>query len=358
MQNIKRITLTVLTLILCGSGTVTYAQTNSDALQQQLEQQQKIVEQKQVEKQAVNQEIQNIQQELQSIYNDINSNQAEMAKTQSKIDEVNQRIEAKKQEIVVLEDKILGRKGIMEKRARALQEDDNVSMMINLFFESDSISEFIQRASAASQLMDADKDILIAQKEDLQKIENDKKEIDKQEQVLEEQQTVLAQQQAELDNNLQARQQNLTAMQEKYTQIEQQMQVAEQEKSGIQSQIAEIQAKIAQQQAAPKATAPVAASANVSGTELYVSATAYSHEDSGSITRLGYNIKANPNMKLIAVDPAVIPLGKRVWVEGYGEAIAGDTGGAIKGHRIDVLMPNSATARVWGRKTVKVVILN
>ena len=43
-------------------------------------------------------------------------------------------------------------------------------------------------------------------------------------------------------------------------------------------------------------------------------------------------------MKLIAVDPSVIPLGSRVWVEGYGEAIAADTGGAIKGHKIDVLM--------------------
>ena len=61
-------------------------------------------------------------------------------------------------------------------------------------------------------------------------------------------------------------------------------------------------------------------------------------------------------MKLIAVDPSVIPLGSRVWVEGYGEAIAADTGGAIKGHKIDVLMPNDAIARQWGRKTVKIIV--
>ena len=36
----------------------------------------------------------------------------------------------------------------------------------------------------------------------------------------------------------------------------------------------------------------------------------------------GYNLTANPGMKLIAVDPSVIPLGSRVYVEGYGEAIA------------------------------------
>lgn len=72
---------------------------------------------------------------------------------------------------------------------------------------------------------------------------------------------------------------------------------------------------------------------------------------------MGHNLTANPGMKLIAVDPAVIPLGSRVYVEGYGEAIAGDTGGAIKGHRIDVLMPDKGTSSNWGRRTVKVTIL-
>lgn len=92
---------------------------------------------------------------------------------------------------------------------------------------------------------------------------------------------------------------------------------------------------------------------------FYVTATAYSHEDTASdFTAIGINIKENANMKLIAVDPKIIPLGSKVWVEGYGVAIAGDTGGAIKNHKIDVLMPNSAEARKWGRKTVKIEILN
>ena len=93
---------------------------------------------------------------------------------------------------------------------------------------------------------------------------------------------------------------------------------------------------------------------------MYVTATAYTANCNGcsGITATGYNLIANPNMKLIAVDPSVIPLGSRVWVEGYGEAIAGDTGGAIKGHKIDVFMPSDANARNWGRKTVKIVILN
>ena len=58
--------------------------------------------------------------------------------------------------------------------------------------------------------------------------------------------------------------------------------------------------------------------------------TAYCNGCSG-ITTTGINLRANPNLKVIAVDPSVIPLGSKVWVEGYGYAVAGDTGGAIKG---------------------------
>ncbi|WP_283749886.1 cell wall-binding protein EntA [Bacillus cereus] len=99
--------------------------------------------------------------------------------------------------------------------------------------------------------------------------------------------------------------------------------------------------------------------------ELTVVATAYTahpSENGGTyggrvLTAMGHDLTANPNMKMIAVDPKVIPLGSKVWVEGYGEAIAGDTGGAIKGNRIDILLGSDSAANKWGRKTVKVKIL-
>lgn len=60
----------------------------------------------------------------------------------------------------------------------------------------------------------------------------------------------------------------------------------------------------------------------------------------------------------VAVDPRVIPLGTRVYVEGYGFAIASDTGGAIKGNRIDLCVGSSRSAAMnFGRRTVKVHIL-
>ncbi len=59
---------------------------------------------------------------------------------------------------------------------------------------------------------------------------------------------------------------------------------------------------------------------------------------------------------VIAVDPRVIPLGSRVFIEGYGPAIAADTGGAIKGNRIDVCFNTRGEALRWGRHTVKILI--
>ena len=85
--------------------------------------------------------------------------------------------------------------------------------------------------------------------------------------------------------------------------------------------------------------------------------TAYCNGCSGT-TANGTDLRANPDKKVIAVDPSVIPLGTRVWVEGYGEAIAADTGSAIKGNKIDVFIPSEEAALAWGRKTVKVTILD
>jgi uncharacterized protein YabE (DUF348 family)/3D (Asp-Asp-Asp) domain-containing protein len=110
--------------------------------------------------------------------------------------------------------------------------------------------------------------------------------------------------------------------------------------------------------AAPKKAA--APTGEPAGREIYVSATAYTAFCAGcsGITATGINLKANPGLKVIAVDPSVIPLGSKVWVEGYGYAVAGDTGGAIKGNKIDLFMPNKSDALAFGRKQVKVKILN
>jgi 3D (Asp-Asp-Asp) domain-containing protein/LysM repeat protein len=107
---------------------------------------------------------------------------------------------------------------------------------------------------------------------------------------------------------------------------------------------------------APKASQPVEQAPK----EITVKATAYtaSCEGCSGITKTGVNIKANPNAKVIAVDPSVIPLGSKVYVEGFGEATAADTGGAIKGKHIDIFIPSEQDAINFGVKHLKVTILN
>ncbi|MBQ6621964.1 MAG: DUF348 domain-containing protein [Mogibacterium sp.] len=58
-----------------------------------------------------------------------------------------------------------------------------------------------------------------------------------------------------------------------------------------------------------------------------------------------------------AVDPSVIPYGTRLYVEGYGIAVANDTGGAIKGTKTDLYMRSLKEAKRWGRRNVRVYVL-
>lgn len=94
----------------------------------------------------------------------------------------------------------------------------------------------------------------------------------------------------------------------------------------------------------------------------FVEATAFYNSGSNGnhTTATGNPTVYNPSgWSTIAVDPKVIPLGTRVYIEGYGFGVAHDTGGAIKGDIIDVFMPNRDAAYTWGRKKgVKIYILN
>lgn len=104
-----------------------------------------------------------------------------------------------------------------------------------------------------------------------------------------------------------------------------------------------------------KASANKNAPANFSK-EMKVTATGYTPYDPGcnGVTYSGTTARYG----VIAVDPNVIPLGTRVFVPGYGEAIAEDIGGAIKGNRIDLCYETTSEAYRWGVKDVTIYILD
>ncbi|MER2226005.1 MAG: 3D domain-containing protein [Carnobacterium sp.] len=99
-------------------------------------------------------------------------------------------------------------------------------------------------------------------------------------------------------------------------------------------------------------------SSDASTEKMTVVATAYSRNQPSltNITASGIDLSQNP--QVIAVDPTVIPLGTKVYVEGYGEAIAGDTGSAIIGNRVDLHMDSIDESFKWGIQEVELTILN
>jgi 3D (Asp-Asp-Asp) domain-containing protein len=82
---------------------------------------------------------------------------------------------------------------------------------------------------------------------------------------------------------------------------------------------------------------------------LTVTATAYTLGGSTATgAPVGYGV--------VAVDPSVIPLGTRLTIPGYGEAVAADTGSAIQGATIDLWFPSASAAAAWGRRTVTIML--
>ena len=110
--------------------------------------------------------------------------------------------------------------------------------------------------------------------------------------------------------------------------------------------------KIVEKSKEVKRIPKVSRGSSSSGKVVTMEATAYTH--TGNKTATGIY----PYVGVIAVDPKVIPLGTKVHVEGYGNAIAADTGGVIKGNIIDVFFNSRSECMNWGRKMVKVRILD
>lgn len=84
---------------------------------------------------------------------------------------------------------------------------------------------------------------------------------------------------------------------------------------------------------------------------LIAEATAYTY--TGRNTATG----RPPAVGLVSVDPTVIPMGSRLYIEGYGFATAADRGSSIKGNKVDVFLESKEACRQWGRRPVKVYVL-
>lgn len=242
---------------------------------------------------------------------------------------------------------------LMNKRLRALYICGGTGYL-EVILDSNSFSDFLSRVTTISKIMKYDKELIA-------NIEEQKEAETKQKESLNSQNTDLAVLKTENSNTLNKlladikKQNDLLS---KATTQEKQI-IADQKAKELAAKKARELAQAAVSKnstsllASPASGAPKAGSYSKS---ISVDATAYS---GFGCTTIGSQVTRNPNgTSTIAVDPQVIPLYSKVYVSGYGYAIAADTGSAIQGNIIDVYFSTEAEANDWGRRSVQVYILN
>ena len=307
---------------------------------------------------------------------------------------------------------IASRKEQLKTRLVALQTSDATTNQILMLLDSENFADFISRAYVVGQLQAADSEQIetaISEEEKLTALEEQLAEeiqtVKAAESRLKSESTALAAELTSLKGILSENQNVLSQVKTEYAdeaarlaaeeaqakadaaaaeaaaKAAEEQQIAESSSAVAESASSTASASVQESAVASSATAPVSQITDSSvasvetapvvtittpavtetpaaqGKTLVVSATAYSRHEAGlsNFTATGIDLSVNP--MVIAVDPSVIPLGSLVSVPGYGIAIAGDTGGAIVGNKIDLHMEDLNAALSFGRQTLTITIL-
>lgn len=331
-------------------------------------------------------EITQLEQKISDKLNHINTKKAEVEELNTQI----AAIESEKEEtILAIEDtkeQIAARKTQLQERLVALQTSSTATNRILMIFESESFTDFLGRIMLVGQLQAADNERIEAAIDEEAKLADLETKLEEEIQFVQEKsalvatetesmnaeivglQSILNDNRSQLDEIFSAQ----TAEETRLAEVERaEKEAAERIAAAQAAEVVEEVAPVAETPKVtepapsqpkpvekPKETAPDPDPAPASkGWQLTVSATAYSRHEAGltNFTFTGIDLRENP--MVIAVDPSVIPLYSLVDVPGYGIAIAGDTGGAIKGNKIDLHMEDMARMNAFGRQTMTVTIL-
>lgn len=370
-------------------STVAFAEPNTSAAQTIQESKVKY-EQLDADTLKLNAEITKLNNDIESINLKLEKNNSEIKSTEIEIENINKKIEDAKIEIEKKE-------ATMDKRLRSMYKSNVSTDMLAYLITSENIFDFFYRIDAMKKLISIDKEIVTEindkkndlvenaqvveeKKENLNtlkvSIENDLNEVSKKK---EEQEVVLADLNSKKDAIMKIIEENevnlishslsiinsgsastselrdaITNLNYMVPQLNSNyaLNLAQEGISSANSQIATIESDNLEKNVS------YVSSTSSSGTYLStfsMTATAYT---GGSFTAMGLKPVRDPNgLSTISVDPSVIPLGSKVYVEGYGYAIASDTGGVIKGNKIDLYMNSLQDCYSFGRRTVTLHIV-
>lgn len=348
---------------------------------------------------SLNSEIANINIEIDQINTKLKDNETQIANTETEIESTKALLEQTEIEIAEKE-------AILSKRLRNIQKSDLMSNMLAYLLASESLTDIFDRFDAVSKIVSLDKELISGVKEKKETLtvtmdelssketslqalkketENSLKELESKKSEQETKMAKLNEEQAKASEVIETNEQKLIAhsvsiIESSNTVSELQdaistltyliptlnspTVIATANDSIYQGnlKVEEINAKAEAEAAIPSrgesitdTSTPGESSGSTALSTLTMQSTAYT---GGTLTATGSKPVYNPGgISTIAVDPNVIPLGSKVYVSGYGTAIAADTGGAIKGNIIDVYFNSEADCIAWGRRTVTVEIL-
>lgn len=344
----------------------------------------------QEQEQSKQAEISAVEELIHDRLNSVNEKKAEIDDLNEQVSQVE---DQKAKTLVEIEDKkavIVARKAQLEERLVALQTSSSMNNRVLMLMEAESFSDFINLFLIISQLQGVDNDrieLAIKEEQELVALETRLYEeiaaIEETTSQLNAESEILAHELGSLQDILNDNQVELNRLAaERATEEERLVKVAQAEKEAAEKAEAEKVAAVKKTTPAPTesvVTAPpaeekievvekpvvedvsapaVPTEPAQSGRQVSVNATAYSRNQPSlsNHTFLGIDLRDNP--MVIAVDPSVIPLWSLVEVPGYGIYLAGDTGSAIVGNRIDIHMENLNSARAFGRRQLTVTVLN
>ncbi|MDD5748255.1 MAG: 3D domain-containing protein [Actinomycetota bacterium] len=279
-------------------------------------------------------ERERILRELVGLDEEIEKTTAQLAGIESKFQVIESKITSLEDELKTVERNLASKKKTLANRMRSIYVNGRASKLETLLSSSD-ISEFLECSSFMKKI--AENDVRLV------------KDIENQERTIEENMNSLKESKenyASLKEELSSRKESLENSRIQRKKI---IDEAESNREEILANSQAIRKKIDELN-------PPQNHVEHTGRFVVMIATGYSPEEPGLSDNTSTGLKAQRGV--CAVDPNFIPLGTRLNIEGYGYAIAADTGSAIKGNRIDLCFDTIEEVEAFGWRTVMVEILN
>lgn len=381
------LSVSMILLLLFNNSNIVFAEPTSSETQT-IQENKVEYEQLDDETMELDAEIGKLNIEIDDLNTQLAKNNSEIEDTENEIITINQKIEEAKLEIEETKKTIDG-------RVRSMYKSNMATDMIVYLVTSENIFDMLNRVQAMSRIISVDKQMII-------EINEKKETLDKNAQEIEKKQSDLKKLKESIENNLdevnKKKEEQERLLNDLNSRKEEIMSIIEanEEKlishplsvinsdsvsiSEVQEAVNTLQYMLPQLNSdyviglandaialgnekitlseTPPPTSNSMGDVSNSGSNLAsysMTATAYTGH---GLTATGLKPVRDPNgLSTIAVDPNVIPLGSKVYVESYGYAIASDTGGAIKGNKIDLYMNSEAECYAFGRRTVTVSII-